>query len=231
MAKVFGFSTSLIVQWLARHIVELIVARDESSKAFVKNQSQIVITVQQNMLPLKLKDGQELNLSRFSADSDIDREIRQAFELFVDCCSLNQFFGQTGPVTFGSHIYLEFLFSAAVAADKVGRDEGEQILNALCEVVPKLRPSQSVVGLEDSLRYIEQLFSIRWVREWLGMRPVPQPPRPNVMNAQKQPLQQGAVGGRGNCGNLTMHDLGAPVANNGIKDNFMGPRVAFNFKQ
>lgn len=76
MAKVFGFSTSLIVQWLARHIVELIVARDESSKAFVKNQSQIVITVQQNMLPLKLKDGQELNLSRFSADSDIDREIR-----------------------------------------------------------------------------------------------------------------------------------------------------------
>lgn len=134
-------------------------------------------------------------------------------------------------MTFGSHIYLEFLFSAAVAADKVGRAEGEQILNALCEVVPKLRPSQSVVGLEDSLRYIEQLFSIRWVREWLGMRSVPQPPRPNIMNAQKQPLQQGAVGGRGNGGNLTMHDLGAPVANNGIKDNFIGPRVAFNFKQ
>ena len=140
MAKTFGFSTSLIVQWLGRHVVELIIARDETNKAFVKNQSQIVITVQQNLLPLNLKDDQKLDLHRFQEDTDIDREIRQVFNLFVDCCSLNQFFGQTGPVTFGSHIYLEFLFAAAAAADKVGPAEGRRILDILCEVMPALRP-------------------------------------------------------------------------------------------
>ena len=111
--------------------------------------------MQHNLPPLELPENQKLDFKRFEDGNEINQEIQQVFNLFVDCCWLDQFYGQTGPVTFGSNINLEFLIAAAVAANKAGPAEGRRLLDILCEVVPTLRPKHAAVGLKESLNYIE----------------------------------------------------------------------------
>ncbi|CAL6103474.1 Conserved_hypothetical protein [Hexamita inflata] len=186
--KHYQFSTALLLQRLVKHVISLI----QVTLKF-NGQSKLRLTFQHNFaIPFS---QMKLNLQ------DQSDEMKTTFQCISDVLALKQFTGHSSMLTFSTDPLVEIFIAACVEANS---DVNYQIVMArFTEMWPEIRPNLQLEEVQRAINFADELFGVKWIRQFLGGQQIIKPvvtvpqnqPKPsnqpvNQINKSYQPTQQ-----------------------------------------